>query len=570
LRRSNSAWWIISKAINNDRVYLLLLSGESEDANRFIAARFPGCENVQLSVRELREGGWRGQVRAFRKLKGKAFVVFSHSLEDVPEPQLIVWTGALHRCRFTVLADSRGRSMVSSRWTLIRALPLALTSALADLFVFGAAWCAIRGLGSAPASGPLRSRPAADVDLLYLYPFPFDRSVAGGALSHVTGFLGGLAATGARIEVFSGRPLPIHQFPVEVIPAKRRLFLFQESKRLSYNVRFARRVSKCLRGPRTGVLYQRHGRFVIAGALLSRLTRLPLILEYNGSEAWVADHWDPARFRRWLRLCEDFSLAHADLLVVVSEPLKQELLQRRIPEDRILLNPNAVDPNTFCPNALQSLQVREQLRFSASDIVVCFLGTFHYWHGTRVLEHAIGLLLKDGYPEEITNHLRFLLVGDGLLRAEMSKNLNRFVGGKVLFTGVVPHERVVEYLDAADILVSPHLPMPDGKPFFGSPTKIFEYMAMGKAIIASNLDQLSSVLTHQRNAWLVKPGDADELASAILLLAQNISLRKRLGQSAREAAVTKHTWQQNAERVLARIPYISKQSATGAARTRIA
>jgi glycosyltransferase involved in cell wall biosynthesis len=70
-------------------------------------------------------------------------------------------------------------------------------------------------------------------------------------------------------------------------------------------------------------------------------------------------------------------------------------------------------------------------------------------------------------------------------------------------------------LDACDILVSPHIPLADGSDFFGSPTKIFEYMAMGKGIVASRLGQIGEVRGMMRRA-LVEPGNVPELARAIV------------------------------------------------------
>ena len=140
-----------------------------------------------------------------------------------------------------------------------------------------------------------------------------------------------------------------------------------------------------------------------------------------------------------------------------------------------------------------------------------------------------------------------------MLHAETRARLKPLAGDRVSFTGLIPHRQVSAYLDAADILVSPHVPMPDGRPFFGSPTKLFEYMAMAKAIIASNLDQLSQVLEHGRTAWLVQPGSASELASAIVLLAGDVELREQLGRNARTRALADHTWQKNAGRVLTRL-----------------
>ncbi|PYU09753.1 MAG: hypothetical protein DMG29_18950 [Acidobacteria bacterium] len=228
------------------------------------------------------------------------------------------------------------------------------------------------------------------------------------------------------------------------------------------------------------------------------------------------------------------------------------MLRRGVPENRILVNPNAVDPARFQPNC-GGRELRAELRMAPDDMVITFVGTFSYWHGVPVLQEAILRLFGEREQIALKSRLRFLLVGDGPFRAEMRQALREQERtGAVVFTGLVPHDRVASYLDASDIVVSPHLPLSDGRPFFGSPTKLFEYMAMSKGIIASNLDQLAQVLEHGETAWLVPPGNPAELASAIELLAQDPDLRRRLGRNARAAALARHTWRQNAERVLSR------------------
>ncbi|HXZ44534.1 MAG TPA: glycosyltransferase, partial [archaeon] len=98
-----------------------------------------------------------------------------------------------------------------------------------------------------------------------------------------------------------------------------------------------------------------------------------------------------------------------------------------------------------------------------------------------------------------------------------------------------------------------HVPNPDGTPFFGSPTKLFEYMAMGKGIVASDLDQIGEILEHGKTAWLVKPGDPDALADGIVRLARDAGLRGALGEAARCEAVAKHTWTAHVGRILTRM-----------------
>src|SRR5258708_25228383 len=164
-------------------------------------------------------------------------------------------------------------------------------------------------------------------------------------MSHIRGVLGGIAANGAKCQVFSGTSLPTH-IPVHEILARRRFFLFWETTMLSYSIRFAQTVRRMLSGGvRPAMVYQRHGRFTVAGALLSQWMRIPLVLEDNASDLWIARYLDPTRFRTWLRLCQEFTLACASLIVVVSEPIRVELLEHGIPVSRNLIYPNADDPD---------------------------------------------------------------------------------------------------------------------------------------------------------------------------------------------------------------------------------
>jgi glycosyltransferase involved in cell wall biosynthesis len=530
------------------RVFVLVLAGEPGDALTFVHKRYPASEAVVLSKTELRGSGWKRQLHMLRQLRGEALLIFTDSLDSLQDPMLLKWTTLVHRCRETVLADSFGSFEVTTRAGILSLLPRTLIAVLADVIVLALIWIGLQlfqlwlRLGREPEArgGPL--------DLAFLYPSPKGLDSPGGARTHVTGFLSGLAQEGARLAVFSGQPI-LTACDVHHIPAVRHLHLFREVAGLSYNIRFSAAVRELLAKKRPRLLYQRHGKFLFAGALLSRLMGIPLILEYNGSEDWMAKHWDPTRFSPWLRLCEKVSVKAASLIVVVSNPLKQQLMEIGVPEARILLNLNAVDPEWFYPHC-GGAKLRKDLGFQAEDVVVCCVATFSYWHGVTVLEQAIRTLLDRA--QDAGCPLKFLLVGEGPLAPQLRNALEPYAHDNlVIFTGAIPHRSVRIYLDAADILVSPHIPMPGGRPFFGSPTKLFEYMAMGKAIAASALDQIADVLEHGRTALLVRPGDPSELAKAIQLLAADEQLRFDLGRNAREAAMARHTWRQNARRVLA-------------------
>ena len=89
-----------------------------------------------------------------------------------------------------------------------------------------------------------------------------------------------------------------------------------------------------------------------------------------------------------------------------------------------------------------------------------------------------------------------------------------------------PFSEIPEYLSVCDILLSPQVQNSDGTEFFGSPTKIFEYMAMGKAIISSNMAQMAEILEDRKTAILVKPADIDDMKDAMIELIENKNLRE--------------------------------------------
>jgi len=531
-------------------VFLLVWSGNVVQAEKLVCVRYPGCRIEILSHRELRESGWKGQVRALRRLRGEALVFYFSSLEHLHERLLFAWSGILHRCGETSFIDSAGRMERYRRTDWISLLPGTIVAALHDLFSFFVNWVALQLLRFVrPKPMQLLSGAECDLDVAYLFPSPFHRLGPGGAMSHVRGFLGGLKEQGATCEIFASNSFVDTKFACTPIRSKRRFFLFWEASVLSYNWSFARRVRKAIASRRIRALYQRHGRFVIAGALLSQWLRLPLILEFNGFEVWLAKHWDPSRFTRWLKLCEEVSIASASVIVVVSEVLRADLIAKGIEPRRILVNPNAVDPQQFQPDS-GGRERRARLGFDQEDVVVTFVGSFSYWHGVSVMAEAIRLLLleRDAASQP---RIRFLLIGDGPLCSEVRRCLKQFEeSGSVIFSGIIPHDDVVSHLDASDVLLSPHVPMPDGRPFFGSPTKLFEYMSMAKPIVASDLDQIASVLRHNDTAWLVPPGSARDLASAIETLAADPKTRMRLGRRARESVLQGHTWAHNALQIL--------------------
>jgi glycosyltransferase involved in cell wall biosynthesis len=381
--------------------------------------------------------------------------------------------------------------------------------------------------------------------LTYLRTTPAAGTQSGGATTHTSGFINAAAELGAQVSVISNDRL------AGVDEAKVSMQLIEPDPlgltRAAFDLRngmlFTDRACAQLEKQQPDFIYQRYSRFNWTGVEAALRTRRPLFLEYNGSEVWMAKHWGRLSLGELLERCERLNLAAATRIFVVAEVERNNLVKAGLRSETIVVNPNGVDVEEFRPG-VGGAAMRRELGVADDETLSGFVGTFGPWHGVLTLAEAIRLL-----PQE--NSLRFLFVGAGMLRGEVERIVHEAGrGDRVIFAGQVEHKRVPALLDACDILLSPHVPMTDGSEFFGSPTKLFEYMAMGKGIIASRLGQIGEVLADRETALLVEPGNAQELSEAILRLGRSRELRESLGAAARRVAVERHTWKHNAARVL--------------------
>ncbi len=376
---------------------------------------------------------------------------------------------------------------------------------------------------------------------------------SGGSVGHIAGVLNHLGElTGPPVFVTTDR-IPTVQADIEthVVAPGSDFCGFEEAPGLHFNRLFLSRARAALAGRPVAFVYQRYGLYNLTGLELASELGVPFVLEYNGSEVWISRNWGkPLRYERTARRIEDLLLRAAHLIVVVSRPLRDDLVGRGIPEERILVNPNGVDPDRYSP-AVDGTPVR-RARGLEGKRVLGFIGTFGRWHGAEVLADAFGRLMAR--RPEWRSTVRLLMIGDGLTMGETRERLDRHgVRDLAVLTGLVPQEEGPAHLAACDVLVSPHVGNPDGTPFFGSPTKVFEYMAMGKPIVASRLDQIGEILRHGETAWMYPPGDVDGLVAALDHLLSHESLGQSLGRAARHEVVERHTWREHTRRIVERL-----------------
>lgn len=372
----------------------------------------------------------------------------------------------------------------------------------------------------------------------------------GGLISHLRGVLEGLSAAGYRPSLltmaeslqFSGTAEIVQAAPVD------RFWNFAEIPLMATNRRLVEAGRRVRESRPVSFVYQHNIAYATSGYTLARERNVPLVLEYNGPEVWMNRHWGhPLRYEPLAEQVERANLIAADLVVVVSQVLKDELIDRGVEADRVVVAPCAANLDRFRPD-IDGSPVRDRLGMNDA-LVVGFVGSFAAWHGAETLARAFANTFADGLAGG--KPIRLLLIGDGPTMPTVRNILgNLSERGIAHCVGATPPDKVPAHLAACDILISPQVENADGSPYFGSPLKLFEYMAMGKAVVASNLGQIGQIIRHGESGLLASPGVPEDLAARIAELAESESFRNRLGANARRDAVAKHSWPHHVATIL--------------------
>lgn len=527
---------------------LLDLSGNSGASQAWAAEQFAHADITAINKADFKWASKRAALANLRKFSPRVFSVFTTDLRTQSRLAALMLFAVIAGASQVVLGDANGGALRRSRLgvLLLEAPRLVFELLLGYVLILPLSWLLTEVLGIAlyfhpvvRASSKNKVRPRTSMLALYIRA-TLGNAAEGGMRTHIAGFSSGAIALGHRLEfIESGSrrrdDLSISIEPSGAFGATKALF------ELWNNLVFTAKSLAAERAPSEEVdfIYQRYSRFNWTGATLSMMTGLPLALEFNGSEVWVSRQWDPVGQLWLLKRFERLNLRAADLIFVVSEVERRNLIHAGVRPEKIVVNANGVNTDRFRPECGGSA-VRSELSMREKT-VVGFVGTFGPWHGAPVLAESTRLVRSN-------THCHFLFVGDGDQRPQTESIVNAS-GVSATFTGRMSHEDVPAYMDACDILVSPHVRATDGSEFFGSPTKVFEYLSMAKPVIASRLGQIADVIRDDQNGLLVEPGNPSALARAIERLAMDETLRARLGAAARQTVTGQYTWRQNAARV---------------------
>lgn len=389
-----------------------------------------------------------------------------------------------------------------------------------------------------------------------------------GSTSHARGVIHAFQEMGWNVVIVS--PGEIHGVSGEyeiIKPALQNLLTGGVSDIL-YDFIYLLKTLPLVKKKKPAFIYQRHGRNSISGVLISRITGIPLALEMNAVLSYESGKWSGTGpvMRMFISIYENICIKHVHQIFTVSELLRKDMVRIGASPEKVVVNPNGVDVNIF-HSRCGGDEIRKKQGLK-NNVVVGFCGSFYPWHGIDLLAEVIKRTISTD------KNISYLLVGDG---PEMEKlkciesrsedscgelnesnnkdsisdnGIKQFPDNtswkQIIFTGRVNPDEVPAYLDACDILL-----LTISKGFeYSSPIKLFEYMAMGKAIICPDVGQMGEILDDGVDAVLIQTENVASFCEAIDDLVENKQKRGNLGIAARKKAVEKYTWKANVERVI--------------------
>ena len=239
---------------------------------------------------------------------------------------------------------------------------------------------------------------------------------------------------------------------------------------------------------------------------------------------------------------EKLLLEKSSKIAVVSSALRDHLSSAyKIEQEKFILTPNSINPVRISYNTEKAGQQKHDLKL-AGKTVIGFVGSIFPWHGVDLLISAFKVVL------DVTKKpIHLLIVGDGEILPKLKAQVEKDgLGNLITFTGNVQHQDVFNLIACMDICVMAK------SNWYGSPVKIFEYAAMGKAVIAPDNIPVRDVMQNGITGLLVQP-NVESLTQALVSFMENDELRESCAMAFRDLTLEKYTWKNNAELVLSSI-----------------
>lgn len=310
---------------------------------------------------------------------------------------------------------------------------------------------------------------------------------------------------------------------------------FYEVMQIAYNVVGYHRLVRAIQGKKPELIYERYSLNTLCGIWAGRKFGIPLLLEVNAPLYYEQNMLGKLKFKSLARITERYVCSNSTRTIVVSSVMKNMLIQEGVPEHKIVVMTNGIDPVKFSPD-VAGAAIRKKYCLD-HDVIIGFVGWFRKWHGLE-------LLLEVFHQSDLARHARLLLVGDGPAKPDLVQYTEcNNLESKIIFTGPVKRTEIASYIAAMDIAIQPSAPE------YACPMKIIEYMGMAKCIVAPDQPNIREILEHGKTAYLFQPGHKASLQTILQELLTNQAARVNVGKNAHRTVFERgYLWRENAKR----------------------
>lgn len=271
-------------------------------------------------------------------------------------------------------------------------------------------------------------------------------------------------------------------------------------------------------------------------------TREALLLPFlRGSHKLIYEAHDFPK--RWLWYFRRWAFNSPNLIVATSEALRSALInQGKVRQNRIFVERNGVDTELFS-NADGSA-LRKSKGLQEGDRVVLYTGSLQEWKGVPTLLAAFDLMKIS------SQNIHLWIVGG--TDTEVAQWRKRFPAREISFFGSVPHARIPEFMAAADVCVLPNSALTKESVSFTSPIKLYEYLASGRPVVASDLPSIREIVDDTMVTF-VQPDNPRALAQGILETLNNPIAARVRAKIGKDMVLARYGWDARGARILARL-----------------
>ncbi len=281
-------------------------------------------------------------------------------------------------------------------------------------------------------------------------------------------------------------------------------------------------------------VYERYAFFAFAGALFSKRKAIPFLLEVNYFSGTPLVRKRSRMLLPLAKRVEKYVFTRASRIITVSSYLKEKIMEEYgLAEDKFLVQPNAVDLDRFDISQREAKPLKD-----SKEVTIGFVGGFYPWHGLDFLLEVFGELLSTGQQAKL------VLIGDGPERLKIETQVNQLnLQNKVSFIGAVSPKELPSYLKNFDIGVMPN------SNDYGSPMKIFEYMAAGVPVVAPDYSPILDAIKHRWNGFIFQRNNVESFLRVLQEVIADDSTGK-VAEQARQDIKTKLNWDAHVSEIL--------------------